>query len=511
MSSYTIVPYSADALRDALVEGSHGANGGVRDKPHAEYLHGYLSAIDAETMLIERRYVDRDYLEDFAAYHVRCFEQYKKDCYRLHFFSTRFDETDFEKVLLRLADATGLQGAYLGFVVIKPLPTTIIGRTCLAAYPRQIEDRTRNFPTLRYEQANLFGLDLKVESLPFQEQDQDVAACASSALWSVFHGTSRLFQHAALSPVEITKAAALHIRMENRDFPAGDGLTSNQIADAIRSVGLEPLALGIKHVHILKIAAHAYVQAGIPCLLLGKLYNLNSSSGARELRGRHAIAVTGFGMPNQAAGESLSNGRRFKALSAVRLYCHDDQVGPFASLHLEARGLVKYASSNVAETVIEPETLIVPLYHKIRISILRVIDETQYVDAVLDLFRTTGFLPVSDRITWDIRLTTVNDCKRSLAEVVMDEDNKRRLLLRTYPRFMWRLEASSGGKLLFDALLDATDLLQGQHLLDVVPHDKPVCRAIAAATSAVMGQLASISPSQIGLLAWFEANQRYLT
>ncbi len=60
------------------------------------------------------------------------------------------------------------------------------------------------------------------------------AACASSALWSVLNGTGQLFQHQALSPVEITKAAALHTRLENRDFPAGDGLTSNQIADAIR-------------------------------------------------------------------------------------------------------------------------------------------------------------------------------------------------------------------------------------------------------------------------------------
>ena len=510
MLSYTIVAYTADALRDALVEGSHGSNLAVRDKAHAEYLDGYLSAIGAKAMLIERDYVDRDYLEDFAAYHVRCFAPYKRTCQRLHFFALDLDEQTFDKFLLRLEDCASLQRSYLGFVVIKPLPTTVIGRTCLATYPTQSPDHIRKYPTLRHEQANLFGLALSVSSLPFQEQDQDVAACASSALWSVLNGTSRLFQHATVSPVEITKAAAQHIRMENRDFPAGGGLTSNQIADAIRSVGLEPLAIGIQQVHILQVAALAYVKAGIPCMLLGKLYELQRAPDKPIFLGRHAIAVTGFGIPGQATGAALSTGRRFKALSATRLYCHDDQVGPFASFRFDPSGLIKTSDGKDDRALIKPETLIVPLYHKIRISVLGVIEETQFVDVVLDLFRTSNVLPLTERVTWDLRLTTVNECKRSLAATNLDEPNKRRLLLRTYPRFLWQVEASSDGKPLFDALLDATDLLQGQHLVDIVPHDKPICRAIAAATTAAIPRLTSVPPNNLSLLAWFAEHPQHL-
>lgn len=510
MASYTIVAYTANALRDALVEGSHQNNHAIRGKAHAGYLDGYLSEIGAKTMLVEREYVDRDYLEDFAAYHVRCFAPYNRTCFRLHFFNLSFDERAFDQFLLHQVDATSLHDSYLGFVVVKPLPTTVIGRTCLATYPKQPPNRTRNFPTLRHEHANLFGIGLRVNSLPFQEQDQDVAACASSALWSVLNGTSRLFQHATVSPVEITKAAAQHIRMENRDFPAGGGLTSNQIADAIRSVGLEPLALGIQEMHILQVAALAYVKAGIPCMLLGKLYELQPSPSKPRFLGRHAIAVTGFGEPGQATGAALSTGRRFKALSADRLYCHDDQVGPFASFRFDPSGLIKTTSGRDDRTLIKPETLIVPLYHKIRISALGVIEETEFVDAILDLFRISNVLPLPERITWDVRLTTVNECKRSLANSGLDEANKRRLLLRTYPRFMWRVEASSDAKPLFDALLDATDLLQGQHLLDVVPHDKSACRAIAAAAPAAIGQLGSVPSNDLSLLAWFDRNQQYL-
>jgi hypothetical protein len=509
MSEYSIVPYTAAALQDALVEGSHANNQEVRVKAHADYLDCYLRNIDAVSMLIERNYVDRDFLEDFAAYHVRCFTEYKRTCFRLHFFSLDISEQRFDNFLLRQEDCLPLSDAYLGFVVVKPLPTTVIGRTCLATYPTQPPGRTRYFPTLRNEHANLFGMHLQVRSLPFQEQDQDVAACASSALWSVLNGTSRLFQHATVSPVEITRAAALHIRMENRGFPAGDGLTSNQIADAIRSVGLEPLALGIKHPHVLQIATYAYVRAGIPCMLLGKLFNKPPQPAQMRFLGRHAIAVTGFGMPNQATGMALSTGRRFKALSADRLYCHDDRVGPFASFEFGPTGLVKSASGQGDDLLIEPETLIVPLYHKIRISVFGVIDQTQGVDEILDLLRTNGVLPLNERITWDICLTTVNEFRRSLAESGIDETNKRRLLLRAYPRFLWRVDAASEGKPLFSALLDATDLLQGQHLLDVIPEDKPTCRAIAAAM-ATIGHLIAQRPNAHGLLAWFEANQQHL-
>ena len=40
----------------------------------ARYLYGYLKGLKAACILIEREYVDGDYLEDFASYYVSCFE-----------------------------------------------------------------------------------------------------------------------------------------------------------------------------------------------------------------------------------------------------------------------------------------------------------------------------------------------------------------------------------------------------------------------------------------------------
>lgn len=130
-----------------------------------------------------------------------------------------------------------LQQNYLGFIVVKPLPMTIIGRTCLVTYPKE-GGKDRYFPIIRKYNVNLFGINLSVKSLAFQEQDNVVAACAASALWSVLHGTGILFQHSILSPGEITKEATKQLPIETRTFP-NKGLSVEQMAHAIQSVNLD--------------------------------------------------------------------------------------------------------------------------------------------------------------------------------------------------------------------------------------------------------------------------------
>jgi hypothetical protein len=510
MAFYTITPYTGSALQDALVKGSHDQDPTIANKNHAQYLDDYLRDRGARTMVVETRYVDRDFLEDFAAYHVRCFVSYENTCSRLHFFSIDINRRQFDAVALRRRLSQDFQKAYLGFIVVKPLPHTVIGRTCLACYPPQGPGFTRSYPTTLSEGANLFGISLSVKSLPFQEQDRDVAACASSALWSVLNGTGQLFQHRTLSPVEITKAAALHTRMDNRDFPAGDGLTSNQIADAIRSVGLEPHAIGVEKPHILRVSALAYLRAGIPCMLLGKLVR-NSGQPNEELIGRHAVAIAGFAMPDGSHGAQLPAPARcrFKALSTDKIYCHDDQVGPFSRMIFDPNGLLTSWPNQHGQIFLKPETMIVPLYHKIRISAVSLIERIQVIDGILELFRANGLLPLQERITWDIHLCTLNAFRTELAGSTVDDRNKRRLLFRNYPRFLWRIEAAAAGSSVFEALLDATDLLQGQHMVDVVPHDKAACLAIGAAAASTRVSFANY-PQVVRLLDWFTDNQANL-
>jgi len=228
-------------LESILAEFSGNPPSVVSKKTHLDYFKEYFGPIgvNARTIVVETPYVDRDFLEDFAAYYVKCFQPYERYCSRLHFFSLAFSETEFETLLAGDESALkkdALDEAYLGFVVVKKLPEAFIGRTCLRTYPD--DGGRRHYPLRREYRANLFGLDLSVDSLAFQEQDRVVAACATSALWSAFQATGRLFHHKIPCPVEITQSATRRTPSVSRAIPNA-GLTILQAAEAIKDLGLE--------------------------------------------------------------------------------------------------------------------------------------------------------------------------------------------------------------------------------------------------------------------------------
>src|SRR5437773_1098595 len=128
---FDVLPFSADNLSLAL-SNDRCTSQDVAVQDRAKYLRGYLSAIGAQTIIVEYEYTDGDYLEDFASYYVRCFATYARRCKRLHFFSTTLsDETirGFVRGGLPKDDDSRIQESYLGFVVARPLPSAIVGRT----------------------------------------------------------------------------------------------------------------------------------------------------------------------------------------------------------------------------------------------------------------------------------------------------------------------------------------------------------------------------------------------
>ena len=264
---YRVLPYTQRGFISLLSEVSTSTDTIVSSKQHASYLFNYLDSIGAKTIVLESRYIDHDYLEDYAGYYVRCFNRYRRTTSRLHFFSNEFNSNQFKRVVeggpsSRLTNK--LTQGYLGFIVVKPLPQTIIGRSCLKTYPT--DAGRRNFPTLHTYCANLFGIPLTVESLAYQEQDSVVAACATSALWSVFQGSGKIFHHPIPSPVEITKSGSLHIP-DNRasgNLPHEtrglhhSGLTATQMAHAVRAVGIDPYLVGASNDYLLKCTTYAF-------------------------------------------------------------------------------------------------------------------------------------------------------------------------------------------------------------------------------------------------------------
>jgi hypothetical protein len=495
--AFEVYPYSIDKLVELLSKSSLATPGVVAEKLHRVYFEGYFGDLGAGTILIENHYIDKDFLEDYAAYYVRCFHRYRRFCSRLHFFRNNFVAADVEALLEggtngQLTQEI-LQENYLGFVVVKPLPRTIIGRTCLRTYPE--DGGRRSYPIVREYEAHPFGIRLGVHSLAFQEQDQVAAACATSALWSAFQGTGKLFQHPIPSPVEITRAATKDFPLETRSLP-NHGLTLPQIAHAIQSVGLEPLLVRASDEYILNSTAYAYARGGIPLILGVDLANIKKHQDGSlhgEVFGQHALAITGFSLGKAAPVPESRSGFLLRACRMDKLYAHDDQVGPFARLVWDGQVLSANATTAITPNGREekfsslttswrrsdgaqgevralPFALITPLYHKIRIPFQQVHDLVLALDRLLWTYKAA--FPLKDRLEWDIFLTTVSDLKRSLRrDGSLTGFRLREALVSEMPRFLWRAIAQTDGHLRIELLFDATDIEQGRIFFKAIEYD----------------------------------------
>jgi hypothetical protein len=492
---YEVHPYSIGELERLLSEKSRADAFAVSRKAHRTYFEGYFASIGAQTIVAENRYVDGDFLDDFAEYYVRCFETYKRTCVRLHFFAMPFTEEEFACYLRGTGgNLTGdnLKSAYLGFIVVKPLPQTIIGRTCLRTYPTSVGGR--QFPITRQYEAHLFGLRLTVDTLAFQEQDRVAAACATSALWAVFQGTGMLFHHPIPSPVEITKAATRQAPLDTRTLPETHGLTVEQMAHAIRSVSLEPYAVSVDEEYVLKSTLYAYLRGRVPVLLGIQLAAekdpLAAPIGASHvLAGGHAVAATGYNLGLPSAQPFDATGFLLRASRIDKIYAHDDQVGPFARMVADGvrvlldRGgpsLFSLSTSFGASGGVEthraiPTVALVPLYHKIRIPFERVHDIIVFFDTFIEVLRQqippVGEVLLPSRLEWDIYLTTVNDFKGSILHMPALANNLRLEVLEAdMPRYLWRATAYCDDDLVLDLLFDATDIEQGTFFLRAVEY-----------------------------------------
>lgn len=460
MSAYELYPYSHGQLLEILASKSRSAPSVVQEKLHSPYFREYFDHIGAQIILVENDYIDRDYLEDYAAYYARSFQDYPRKCTRVHFFKEKLSEDDFTK-MLEGAPNEPLRRSYLGFIVVKPIPRTFIGKTCLLTYGDHDE---RHFPIAREYKVNLFGIALSVNTIAYQEQDSTVAACATSALWSLFQCTGYLFQHHIPSPVKISESATRLLPYASRHFP-NKGLNPEQMAYAIREMGLEPYLIDADNHYILKTNIRAYLSYGIPLLLGVELVEATS----RNRIGLHAVAVTGYRMESPATTASLS-GITVKSHGISKIYAHDDQIGPFARMEFTAKlpnELTTTWTWNGDSVIARPLLLLIPLYHKIRIPFELIIEHTHELDQQL-----RRVAPTTYDISWDFQLTNSSSVKSTLLGNAKIENTPRlEILKKNMPKYLWSATASIADSKLFEILFDATDLEQGDLFISLIRHE----------------------------------------
>lgn len=372
MTPYLVTEFQRETL-SALIRECFGYEYlQIFDKEQVKYLFNYLSSLGAKSILLEPRYTDRDFLEDYSRYYVKRFRNDGGVCGRLHFFNCKLDHKSLDSMMLDSArqDLTRglLQDSYLGFVLIKPLSKTFIGKTCLRITGELgTGPGTKKKISKRYD-VNLFGIKLHVDSIAFQEQDKVVAACATTAIWTALHALPGRDVKTIPSCSEITIAALNFVDGSNNGFP-NKHLTHKQIQRSLDVEGLRyhSSALTAATKQWFQSYTSAHIDSDLPVILAGGVYgprksaeidseleketlsvleelrdsidedarialmaDLKTTEGqAMCLKGGHAITLVGY---------DFREGNEW-------IYVHDDRLGPYARAALiEAEEFIELQS-----------------------------------------------------------------------------------------------------------------------------------------------------------------------
>ncbi|HEX3465251.1 MAG TPA: hypothetical protein VHS78_14480 [Candidatus Elarobacter sp.] len=458
---------------------------------HAQKLFGYLDKQipKPRTIVVETMYVDRDYLGDYTTFYATVYARFDRFCKRVHFFTEEFEERTFEaQIIGEGRSAEDFARSYVGFTVVRPLPEAIIGRTVLRAYPENVRDGARRYNAVVDTRVNLYGIDLSIcDSLPFQQQDSVIAACATVSLWSAFAATSKLFGTDVPRAAEITRSATSG-KFQERVFPTA-GLTLEQICTAVRANQLEPevFTLDDPAVPILSWI-RAYLEMGLPALMLVKLPD------GRD----HSVTIAGYRCSNSVIHEREGVGEQHEAPSAgrriVTLYCHDDNICPFARYQIAKRddgtivfNVDEYAALGNGETsTVEIGNIVVPIYHKIRLGFASIQGWVTVLDSLLPEILNPS---VSGRREWDVRLLRNEQLKNEVRSLPLARSIKHDLLAEAQPRFIWCvvLRAAPGVELL-RLHLDATGFARSMPLRRAVIYDEKLLDGLLKLLPALFGR-----------------------
>ncbi|MBK6822880.1 MAG: hypothetical protein IPG87_07825 [Saprospiraceae bacterium] len=466
MSKYRHYTFSKANFAKALcLNNKYTLPSEVLAKNQFNYLFEYLSSsdLDAKTIIVEFDYVSKDYLIDFATYFVTCFDQYSKNCVRLHIFNRSLSPIEFENIIVaNTKDQSEFwDTCYLGYVVGKPLPIRIIGKTVLKPYYSKDKDGNfRDYFGVRNYYINVFGNKVKLASLGYMEQDSVVSVCATSAIWMMLQKASMNKYAVSKTPSQITDEADIVGTHGERIFP-NKGLSVKQISQSIYKSGLVSEIRTIdKNDELsrsfLKKYVHAYAPIGIPLILVLEVPYMDKGS---VKYGHHAVTVVGYklGNPTLKVANKDSN-IRFIAENVTKLFTHDDAWGPYASFDFEKGDNVDYRFVTKWSQAVSPNqpthltNIVIPLYHKIRITYE---DVEKIVVGVNELINLIYKL----ELDWDITLhyseQFKTDCK------IYDINLAKNILFTSMPKYIWVTKCIYNNKLLFEIIFDATDVAIG--------------------------------------------------
>lgn len=513
MSHYIVEKYDENKL-DTYLKNEYGT---INNKFQIRFFRDYFSTepkgLGAKTVVTELDYYSESFIDDYSAYYSFSRHKYSKTCKRVHFFSHLFSRESFNELLKNdkvNLDKNKIHSSYLGYIVVKPIPNALIGATILKPYPEkdiglETDNSIRCYNSIREYKINLFGIPFKIKTLAFQEQDKNVSACATCAIWFALHYLSDKFKIPKLSPYYITKAAGNQYLGSGRMFPS-ESLDPIQIGRAITSFNLVYELRNRKEfkndLSVVKAFIYSYNKFGLPVLLGLNIPGL----------GYHLITIVGFKDNLSFKEESLEDKKKinFKTDFMNEFYAHDEHTGPFVRVYfkdhtkdelakykdrLKERNLSKKMKrienstfqvkinfsedidANVMEEYCYVEDIIIPLPQIIRIK---------FEDISKELSIINGFFEevIEQNIFWDVFLQESNEYKdavRKSSKITKGE--KLNILQKPLSKYIWVANGIVNGEIIIESIFDASDMNSQFYCLHIALFDANLKESLKQATN----------------------------
>lgn len=418
----------------------------------------YLRKIGSNTIVIEDEYVDTHFIDDYCGHYGRCFTDYNRKCVRLHFFEKKFDEMSFFRLLagpdISMQDVEYSLGRYLGFIVLRPIPSSVFGKICLSVCPDITFPSNTNMRCLskvisKPYVTHLCGLTFRFYAVAFQEQDHAISACATVALWMGFNAFPDLQPRDVLSPYKISEIVKKQHVEGSFSHIVGKGLNVAQISSVITERALESLPIRPVTFSYAKAVIKAYLSMNIPIILGIDLVKKTDNPEKVFSLGKHAVTVIGFEGQKKICPFRTSQVSKeddidiFLESSAIdSLIVHDDQIGPYSKMRFSS----EYGFSLTTEWKDRSDmgafdafidVLAIMNIPKVRIRFSTILEQTKELNKLLyNAYKNEGYF-----ISWEIQLNNVCTLKRDvLSNQCIDDVDKIKIVTESLPRYIWTVD-----------------------------------------------------------------------
>ena len=433
-----------------------------------QYIFKYLDG-KCKTVLIEKEYIDKDYLIDYSLFYSRAFQEVPRFTQRIHYFSDNFDNSYFASVLKNFSKRKTqcLKDAYLGFSVIKPITNqkgkNLLGKTVIKTYPEENNRYIRKFIKTNIR-VSLFGIPLAMNSLPFQPQDRRVSACATVSLWiSSYALADRFFGVPIRSPYEITIKASEFPSL-GRDLPSS-GLNIYQITNYIKSLNFDTEYINAKETKnnsiyngIISDSIRAYVFSDFPIiasLCLSQKSKKRKTKKSHECDARHAVIISGY---------------KYDKLSRKidQIYVHDDGVGPYARVKSKD-GFYTWEYEWNSKYEVHLESFIIPVYPKIRTrygAFYELIKKNYYP-------KIEGYGLKPELLLYSNKKLKYEILNKKTIEIIVENEtlSKNSFLMKNMPNYVWILRAYKEGDVILDIGFDTTTAVVNKVIFKILYKD----------------------------------------